>query len=234
MPFKQKLAYLALGFTLLPLVANAQGGLYKLPAGELGFGFAVATFQDATTISGGLDFGINKETKGSLQAGVSFVDDDELKAFGGEIPPSPAFGIGLLTTKPLGKSGLGYISQGSFAAQFSRVVDDITNETAVSLRTLILSGGLGFFKRVETESGLTVSPFFALFVNTQWATLDIDELGIDETESDTTFSAQMGLELEMSPTFSVLGGVGFSFEESDLAFSISVSFHPESAKQEKP
>lgn len=86
-------------------------------------------------------------------------------------------------------------------------------------------------KRIKTDSELIITPSFRLFVGTYWLTLESNEFNNEtETESDTSFSGQIGLEIGVSPTFSIGSGVGFSFEDSDLVFSISASFYPQSAK----
>ena len=52
-----------------------------------------------------------------------------------------------------------------------------------------------------------------------------DRFDFEETDSDTRADGAVGLEIEMSPTTSVIGAFGFSFQSSDTAIRIGLNFH---------
>lgn len=220
-----KRVYIAFMFVLLPVPAYSQVALYELHTGETGFGFGLSTQEEGTTLGARVDYGIDERSKISFHGGIGFIDDDELNSFGGDIPPSPAGSIGIVHVKPLGQSGLEYFFQGGFGAGFASVVEDGTNDRLVSSRAFSLAGGGGILKRLETESERVIIPFFAVTYTNVWTTLESKRLAFEEIESEGSFGGTAGLEIEISPTVSLLGTFAFSFESSDTAFSIGLTFH---------
>ena len=221
----QKRVYIAFMFVFLPVTAYSQVALYELDPGKTGFGFGLTTQEEGTTLGASIDYGIDERSKISFHGGIGFIDDDELKAFGGDIPPSPWGGISIVHVKPLGQSGLEYFFQGGFGAGYASVVEDSTNDRLASSQAFSLSGSGGLLKRLETESDWVIIPFFALSYANVWTTLESKRLAIEKTESDGSLGGTAGLEIEMSPTVSLRGTFEFSFESSDTAFSIGLNFH---------
>ena len=209
---------------MLPVATYSQSGFYRLPMGETAFGIGLNTRENVASLTGQLDYGIGNDSKLWLAGGVSFVDDSRVESLGGDIPPSPAAGIGITTATPLGPTGLEYISNIYFLAELARIVED--DATLLSLRTFDLGIMSGILKRIETQSELVFKPFFALNYGNRWLTMDSNPLGINETESDDAYSGQLGLELEMTPAVSLLGTFVFAFESSDTVFALGLNFHP--------
>ena len=211
-------------FALLPMTAYSQTSLYKLPKGKTGLGLGFSADENINTISGSLDYGIDKDLRISFTGGVGLIDDDAFnKSL--EIPPAPAAGLSIVRINSLGQTGLDYFLNGSFGAVFSRVVDAATNETFVKTRTLGLTGGGGVLKRLGTKSGWSLTPFFGVYYSNAWAVTERQWSGLEEAVSDSSILGEAGLEIVVSRTTSIIGSVQFSFESSDTVFSIGINLH---------
>ena len=76
-------------------------------------------------------------------------------------------------------------------------------------------------------------PFFALSYIRSWETSETDAEFSEELE-DLVFkksarygdlAGEIGIEIELSPTVTALGGLQFSFERSDIAFRVGLNFY---------
>ena len=211
-------------FALLPMTAYSQISLYKLPKGRTGLGLGLSAAENINTISGSLDYGIDKDLKISFTAGVGLIEDDEYNKTL-EIPPAPAAGLSIVRISSLGQTGLDYFLNGSFSAVFSRTVDAATNETFVKTRTLGLTGGGGLLKRLGTKSGWSLTPFFGVYYSNAWAVTERQWTELEEAVSNSSILGEAGLEIAVSRTTSIVGSVLFSFESSDTVFSIGINLH---------
>ena len=211
-------------FALLPMTAYSQISLYKLPKGRTGLGLGLSAAENINTISGSLDYGIDKDLKISFTAGVGLIEDDEYNKTL-EIPPAPAGGLSIMRINSLGQTGLDYFLNGSFSAVFSRTVDAATNETFVKTRTLGLTGGGGLLKRLGTKSGWSLTPFFGVYYSNAWAVTERQWTELEEAVSNSSILGEAGLEIAVSRTTSIVGSVLFSFESSDTVFSIGINLH---------
>ena len=73
---------------------------------------------------------------------------------------------------------------------------------------------------------------FVLLPVTAYAQMDLYELqqgrkeaGTERNRTYSGFGGKVGLEIELSPAVSVMGGFGVSFKDFDSGFSISLNFH---------
>ena len=234
MLLKQKWVYVVFMLVFYPVAAFSHVSFYELPIGKTGYGFeflpqtnvttSPQTNVTATAIGARVDYGINPDSKLYFGAAIGFTDDDELGSYGGDIPPSPGVGLGVLHIQPLGQSELEYFMQGGFAAGFARVVDDVTDDTIVHSRVYTLSGGGGILKRLKTQFDWVIIPYFGLSYTNVWATVESLLYDYEETDSDGSFGGTIGLEIEMSPKMSLMGSFAFSFESSDTVFVIGFKF----------
>ena len=224
----KKWMYVALIFMLCPVIAYAQTSLYRLPTADTSLGLALSR-QDigitkpivTTTVGANLDYGIEDDLKISFQAGVGLSDAPAM-------PPAPTGVIDIVRIKPLGDTGLDYFWRGDFGAVFFRTVQESTNQILERSRILRLSGAAGVLKRLETESGQVMLPFFALSYIRSWETLETNpEENWTYTRSARRgdLAGEIGIEIEWSPTITVLGGLQFSFERSDIAFRVGLNFY---------
>ena len=220
MRLKKVHLYIIFFFALLPITAYSQTSLYKLPKGRTGLGLGFSTTEDIDTISGSLDYGIDRDLRVSLTAGVGLIEDDEFNR-SLEIPPAPAAGLSILRINALGQTGLDYFLNGSFSALFSRTVDAKTNETFIKTRTLGLTGGGGVLKRL----GRGVTPFFGVYYSNAWAVTERQWPGLEEAMSDSNILGEAGVEIVVSRSTSIIGSLLFSFESSDTTFSVGINLH---------
>lgn len=220
MRLKKVHLYIIFFFALLPITAYSQTSLYKLPKGRTGLGLGFSTTENIDTISGSLDYGIDKDLSVSLTAGVGLIEDDEFNR-SLEIPPAPAAGLSILRINALGQTGLDYFLSGGFSTLFSRTVDAETNETFIKTRTLGLTGGGGVLKQL----GRGVTPFFGVYYSNVWAVTERQWPGLEEAMSDSNILGEAGVEIVVSRSTSIIGSVLFSFESSDTTFSIGINLH---------
>lgn len=217
---------------LLPVTAYAQTGLYELPQGRMavGLGFTGVDFsrsQDAMGIGGSLSYGVSSRTKITLGTNIGIIDKERYGGSGIDIPLPVMVGIGPWHVSPLGQTGLDYFFSGGLYTLFSRVYNASTNETVGSARSIRLSGGGGISKRIQTNFGWTLNPFCGVSYSRSWTRIStkgvLEETGRNRISSG--FGGRAGLEVEVSPTISVIGAFGVSFKNFDGSFSIGLNFH---------
>ena len=229
----KKSTYVALIFMLFPIIAYSQTSLYRLPTAKTSLGLALSQQnigiikpKDTTTVSANLDYGIEADLKVSFQFGVGLTDATD-------VPPAPNGVVSIMRLKPLGDTGLEYFLGGNFGAVFFRSLQASTNRVLERSRILRLSGVAGVLKRLETESGQVMHPFFALSYIRSWETSEADAEIAEELENLVfrksarfgDFAGEIGIEIELSPTVTALGGLQFSFERSDIAFRVGLNFY---------
>lgn len=231
--FFKQLVYVVLIFVLCPVTVYSQTSLYRLPTEDTSLGLAasqqdigILESKDTTTVGANLDYGIQEDLKISFQAGVGLTDATDM-------PPAPMGRVGIVRLEPLGDTGLDYFLGGDFGAVFFRSVQTSTNRVLQRSRMLRLSGAVGVLKRIETQAGQVMLPFFALAYIRSWETSEADA-EFDEASENLIFkraarrgdlAGEIGIEIELSPTVTALGGLQFSFERSDVAFRVGLNFY---------
>lgn len=225
----KKWTYVALMFMLHPIIAYSQTSLYRLPTGDTSLGLALSRQdtgitepKNTTTISANLDYGIEDDLKISFQAGVGLTDETAM-------PPAPTGVVSIVRLNPLGDTGLDYFWRGDFGAVFFRTVQESTNHILERSRILGLSGAVGVLKRLETASGQAMHPFFVLSYVRSWETsetnAELENLVFRKSVRRGDLAGEIGIEIELSPTVTALGGLQFSFERSDIAFRVGLNFY---------
>ena len=225
--------YVALMFVFYPIAAYSQTSLYRLPTADTSLGLALSRQdigitepKDTTTLGANLDYGIEDDLKISFQVGIGLTDATA-------VPPAPNGVVSIVSLKPLGDTGLEYFWRGDFDAIFFRTVQESTNRVLERSRILNLSGAAGVLKRLETESGQVMHPFFALSYIRSWETSETEAEFAEELEGLVfkksvrrgDLTGEIGIEIELSPTVTALGGLQFSFERSDIAFRVGLNFY---------
>ena len=229
----KKWAYVVLMFVLYPVTAYSQTSLYRLPTADTSLGLTLSKQdigitkpKDTTTVGANLDYGIEDDLKISFQVGVGLTDATD-------VPPAPNGVVGIVRLKPLGDTGLDYFWRGDFGAVFFRSVQESTNQVLERSRILRLLGAAGVLKRLETASGQVMHPFFVLSYVRSWETSEADAEFAEELENlvfkksmrHGDLAGEIGIEIELSPTVTALGGLQFSFERSDIAFRVGLNFY---------
>lgn len=223
-------------FVLFPVTVYAQTGLFELQRGGVaaGLGFTGLDFsstQDTMGIGGNLSYGISSQTRIALIANMGIVDEDRYSDTGLDVPPPVAIGIRPMHVSSLGRTGLDYFVSGTvytgFSSGISYKLDDPTDATLFSVRTTGVGGGGGILKHIETGFGWRLNPFCRVSYSRSWTHIG-DKSGRDEDGHNRTYSGfggEVGLEVELSPAISVVGGYGFSLEDFDGTFSVGLSLH---------
>jgi hypothetical protein len=206
-------------------ISYGQSEQYRLSPGEYAVAVGLGFLEDATLLDSSLIYGISQNLVGSLVVGLGFVEEDPIVP-GVSIPPVPMFAVGFGTVDALGQTGLDYCARVDFGVDFGKFVEDATDRTIMTLRAAVTGLGFGFAKEIATGSDLVIVPSAGISYSYTWTTLESRIVDFTETESDADWGGQIGLTVRISPKMSVAGAVGFSFEESDIVYSISMLFRP--------
>lgn len=218
---------------LYPVTAYSQASLYQLSTEDTSLGLTlnkqdigITKPKDTTTIGANLYYGIQDDLKVSFQVGVGLTGPTN-------VPPAPTGQISIAQIKPLGDTGLQYFWNADLDAVFFRIVQESTNQVLERSRLIGLSGAVGVLKRLETESGQVINPFFALSYTKFWENLEtnvesaeiLEDLVFKQTKDSGDFGGEIGVEIELSPTMTALGSFRFSFENSDVVFRAGLNFY---------
>ena len=202
-----------------PVTAHSQLSFLKLGKDQSAYGFGVQFMEDSRILSGVLEFGIDSGVKVYGVGGIGFVDDDFLNY---EIPPSPSIGLGIQYMNPLQQTGFDTFLVIEGSAGFAKEV--VGSETRESARALGLAGMGGLLKRIETESGMKLTPYFGISYTHIWTTVTNKRRDFEASEDEGSTGAQIGMELHLSTTVIAHGAFSFSFDHSDTAFGIGLTF----------
>ena len=212
-------------FLLFPLTAFSQSSLYRSDPGESALGMSISFRDNGKNLTGYLTSPIDQRTQAIFAAGIALFDNDQLADLNASIPPSPSGAVALETTSSLGTTGLQSFLVGGVKASSAKGVLTDENITAVSIVDLTAFGGAGIFKRLKTSSDLVMTPSFGVFYSYTWETTDYKLFDKKESTEFSDFSGGIGLQLDLAPEVSVWGALSFSFDTSDTALTVGVSWH---------
>ena len=210
---------------LFPLTAFSQNSLYRSAPGKSALGMSISFLDNGKNLIGYLTSPIDQRTQAIFAAGIGLFDNDQLADSNVSIPPSPSGAVALETTSSLGTTGLQSFLTGGVKASSAKGVLTNENITAISIVDLTAFGGAGIFKRLKTSSDLVMTPSFGVFYSYTWETMDYKLLPEKESTEFSDFSGGIGLQLDLSPEVSVWGALTFSFDTSDTALSVGVTWH---------
>ena len=123
---------------------------------------------------------------------------------------------------PLQQTGFDTFLTIEGGASFAKEV--VGSETRESARALGLTGMGGLLKRIVTESGMRLTPYFGISYTHIWTTITDKQRNFDESEDEGSTGAQIGMELHLSSTVIAHGAFSFSFDHSDTTFGIGLTF----------
>lgn len=212
-------------FLLFPLTAFSQSSLYRSDLGESALGMSISFLDNGKNLTGYLTSPIDQTTQAIFAAGIGLFDNDQLADLNASIPPSPSGAVALETTSSLGTTGLQSFLVGGVKASSAKAVLTDENITVLSIVGLTAFGGAGIFKRLKTSSDLVMTPSFGVLYSYTWETTDYKEWGEKESTEFSDFSGGVGLQLDLAPEVSVWGTLSFSFDTSDTALTVGVSWH---------
>ena len=204
---------------VFPVTAHSQLSFLKLGKDQSAYGFGLQFMEDSRTLSGVLEFGIDSGVKVYGVGGIGFVDNDSLNY---EIPPSPSIGLGIQYMNPLQQTGFDTFLIIEGGAGFAKEV--VGTETRESTRALGLTGMGGLLKRIVTESGMKLTPYFGILYTHVWTTVTNERFDTKDSHNEGSTGAQIGMELHLSPTVIAHGAFSFSFDHSDTTFGIGLTF----------
>ena len=212
---------------LVPCISHSQT-LDQLNPNEYSIDLGLAFAESEKLFLGGINYGILRNLNGYLKVGLDVIDDSDLSSLGISMPPSPLFLIGISRVEKLGKTGLDCWSTVGLGVGFGKVVDDMEDETIMTSRSITLSTFLGLKKKLLLEGGVSVTPLAGIFYSNTWITVEsnIPDFIYSETESGDEWGGQLGLMIGLSPSINISGAVTFSFEHSNVSYSINLSLRP--------
>ena len=227
MRIKERWTCIVFLFVLCPVTAYSQTDLYGLSRGEMAIAVGFGRSQNSSGMGGSVGYGISDRTKVALTGDVSFIDEDLYDSSSVHLPPALGSGVMVIHIMPLGQTGLDYFLSGGVHTTFSRMLDASTNKLLASARSVGFSGGGGLLKRLETDFGWSLNPFCGIVFSEAGANLDTKD-GNKEVRGDPTFFSfvgGVGLEIEISPMISIVGGFHISLRDFYRGFNIGLNFH---------
>ena len=192
---------------------------------------SISFLDNGKLLSGHLATPIDDNTQAIFAAGIGLLDRIELldkktlEALGVSIPPAPSGAVVLERTSVVGTKGLQSFLIGGTGASSVKVVWIDGNKPFLSSVGWTAFGGAGIFKRLKTSSELVMTPSFGVSYAYTWATAEDKESGAKETAESGNFSGAVGMQLDLAPEVSVWGGLSFSFDTSDTALTVGISWH---------
>ena len=214
-------------FVLCPVMAYSQTDLYGLSGGEVAVGVSFGRSQNSSGMGGSIGYGISDRTKVALRGGVSFADEDLYDSSSVQLPPALGSGVEVIHIRTLGRTGLNYFFSGGVHTTFSRTLDASTNKILASARSVGFSGGGGLLKRLESDFGWNLNAFCSIGFSEAGTNLDTKDGSVEVRGEPTFFSfaGGVGLEIEISPMISIIGGSQISLKDFYRGFSIGLNFH---------
>ena len=208
-----------------------QSGFYNLPPGKMAIGIGYQRYRPPTrteapfrfhaqTILGGLDYVFSPNLRVSLSPGVSFFDVTTKNPY--EIAPSPSVNIQLLNINDMNMTGLKFFLAGGGRTQYINIVR--TGSLPLHSVNMALRGGGGFLHILETNHNWRLKPYFSMFYTQTWNNVSTTEK-VHVNTSENFFTAEAGVEVEMSPTMSAIGSIEFSFQSSELLYRFGINFY---------
>ena len=230
---------------------QAQTSLTPLPAGKPGVGFGI---HSGIKLLGAFEYGITDYSKVVLETGFLWDENDIEKTVFFDVLFPPAFRLlrikelwksGLESFTSLGldvnfrEYTITLTEQNIGPSRFGGGVMTVLNTTSHVTRderTIGLDAGAGVLKRLKTDSQWVFTPYLGLFYDVAWVTWDDSDregfgAGVQArtTEDESNFSGnatvQLGIEGEVSPSFSVRSGFAFSLTSTNTDFHIGVNYH---------
>ena len=214
----KKLAATITVLLLMAALVKAHAQLYEHPfnlrqldMGQASIAVGTEFVNERIAAVGSLEYGVLPDIEGFLKAGQLYFDDDHSTTQS----PISFFYSGISSIQPLVRSDWECLASASFFGSFA------DEKTGIENSTLGFSVGFGLFHRIVGDSSLAIVPYALAFYDRSWWTLGA------ETSRDSAFSGQIGLEVDLSPSISLLGNVIYPLKaDRSTLFGIFLSFQP--------
>ena len=215
--------YTVCSILFILIFTNASySSFYKLPKYRSAIGLSFAQRDDVLPYRGtkiqkrhlglSLDYGHASDIKISFAPGLIFTE-----ITGDDIPPAPTAEISMLNIGNIEGNDLEYYLRGAFGVAYQQI-------KPLHFLDMVAVGSIGLLARLETDTTFTITPYFGISYAHRWINVSTtSKTFLDDT--DFIFNGNAGVEIEISPSTSVIGAWAFSFEEAESVFGISVNFH---------
>lgn len=207
---------------VLVLTNTSYSSFYKLPRYRSAIGLSFAQYNDTLPYRGtkirsrhlglSLDYGQTSAIKTSFAPGLTFTEVP-----GDDVPPAPTAGVSILKMGNIEGTDLEYYLGSAFAMGYQQI-------NPLHFIGMDIAGYIGLLARLKTDTVFTLTPYFGISYTHRWINVSTtSRIYLDDT--DFIFNGNAGVEIEISPTTSIIGAWAFSFEEAGTIFSIGVNFH---------
>lgn len=221
--FMKKITIYVFCFCFVFVLTNTSySSFYKLQRYRSSIGLSFAQYNDILPYRGtkirsrhlglSLAYGQTSHIKTSFAPGLKFT---ELP--GDDIPPAPTAAVSILKMGNIEGTDFEYYLGSAFAMEYQQV-------NPLHFIGMDIAGYIGLLTRLKTDTVFTIIPYFGIAYTHRWINVSTtSRIYLDDT--DFIFNGNAGVEIEISPTTSVIGAWAFSFEEAGTIFAIGVNFH---------
>ena len=170
-------------------------------------------------IRAALDYHFNRSVKVSFIPGIAFLDIASREAI--DVPPSPSAELLFTATGPFDpEKMLDYFFRGGFRTHYTLIHSGGRSRHYVNTK---LTGGIGFIGKLKTATQWQFYPFLGVFYSYIWRNTSTVRYILDN-DTYNLFTGEAGVEIQISSMTHLIGSVQFSFETSEIIYSIGLSF----------
>ena len=187
---------------LLPPLVHAQISLREQQDEEKPYGIGINIADNSTSIFGTSGYYTDKQSQVHFGFGLTFPKNSD-------IPPIPEIRIATLRVYPLKESEMGLYWLGNISAARSEFKNFVSYGVA-------FGGGGGIFKRIQNQSKFGITPYAGIYFGSVYTNIT--------KELESVWTGELGLEVDISPTSSLIGSYHFFLQDTGSSFSIGLTF----------
>jgi len=213
----------------------AQTSLLSRPAGERAIGLGLELNRPVSknerdtgkyqkrfrsrNIRAALDYHFNRAVKVSLIPGIAFLDIANQSDI--DVPPSPSVEFHFITMGAFDtEKMIDYFFRGGFRTDYALIH---SGGRARHYLNTTLQGGIGFIGKLRTATQWQFYPFGGIFYSYIWRNTSTLRY-IFDNDTYSLFTGEAGVEIQVSPMTHLIGSVQFSFETSEILYSVGLNF----------
>jgi hypothetical protein len=226
MPRTLMIAFSTLGICLsCTQLANAQESFRQLMRNQNVLGFRMSFANEGRIIGGALEHVTSADTTLTAAAGIGLFDSTS----DFEFSPAPVLAVAVGRKVKPETEPLGYFTYLAFGVSSVRSHFKRTSELFSTSLSFGPSANAGVFKPVELTPEFIVNLFFQLSFLYSWTSIgheyrDLNFRDPDITVRESEFSGMTGVELDVSPKYSIYFAFNFSFDKPKTSVSLGVNF----------
>ena len=115
---------------------------------------------------------------------------------------------------------LDYFFRGGFRTQYTLIHSGGRSRHYVNTKFI---GGIGFIGKLKTATQWQFYPFLGVFYSYIWRNTSTVRYILDN-DTYNLFTGEAGVEIQVSSMTHLIGSVQFSFETSEIIYSVGISF----------